>query len=351
MSPLPKLLLGMALGTTMALQAGPSLIKAATKGKLDTVQKCLAAGENINEGDKYGWTPLMYAVYYRYIQVTEFLLEKGADPNLQSTSRYTSSLPAGTTALHLAAYYGLEDQVKALAKKGAKAGLKDENGKTALDFAEQYGFTGVRDILTKKAPLAISVMRAVPKSISGVEMNEAFLAGERKRILNEMAERLSADHPSDPYILAESGRAYLAGLETAKGREILAAAEEQGLKDGQALRLIGLAWLKNGNKAEALAAYEKVLQRDPGNQQVLVRCAVDFVEVGLFSDAEKFMKTVMGRDPRAWEAFVDFGRAYLFGGQRKQAATWFARAIEANPQEDKVVLEIMRAFAESQALM
>jgi len=344
-----KITLGLLLGSAVSLQAGASLVKAATKGNLESVKQCVAAGENVNEADKYGWTPLMWGVYYQHLPVTEFLLEKGADPNLQTTAKY-SSFPTGTTALHLGAYYGKDELVAALIKKGAKTDLRDANGKSALDFALQYNFTTVRDIISKRSYPVGSAKVEVAKTPRS-EFSEAFLTGERKRILKGMAERLSASHPNDPYFLAESGRAFLTGMETAKGRETLAAAEEQGLKDGHALRLIGLAWLKNGNKAEALAAYDKVLQRDPGNQSVMVRCAVDLVEVGLLSEAEKFMKSVQARDPNAWEAFLEFGRAYLFGGQRKQAATWFSRALEANPREDKVVLEIMRAFADSQALM
>ena len=350
MSYITKLTLGLILGTSMALHGGAALIKAATKGNLESVKKCVANGESVNEADKYGWTPLMWATYYRALPVMEFLLEKGADPNLAAAYKY-SSFPPGTTALHLAAYYGQDNQVSLLVKKGAKAGLADGNGKTALDFAQQYGFTAVLELLGGKGPSPAPSKASAPKYTSGIELNEAFLSGERKRVLKEMADRLSTRHPADAYLLAESGRAYLAGLEMAKGKETLAAAEEQGLKDGHALRLIGLAWLKNGSKAEALVAYDKVLQRDPGNQQALVRSAVDLVEVGLLPEAEKFMKAVLAREPKAWEAFLEFGRAYLFGGQRKQAATWFARSLEANPEEDKVVLEIMKAFADSQALM
>ncbi|MBK8791656.1 MAG: ankyrin repeat domain-containing protein [Holophaga sp.] len=345
-----KITLGLVLGSAVSLQAGASLVKAAIKGNLESVKQCLAAGESVNEADKYGWTPLMWGVYYQHLPVTEFLLERGADPNLQTTAKY-SSFPAGTTALHLGAYYGKDELVATLVKKGAKTDLRDANGKSALDFALQYNFTTVRDIISKRSYPVGSAKAEVAKTTSRSEFSEAFLAGDRKRILKDMAERLSSSHPNDPYILAESGRAFLTGLETTKGRETLAAAEEQGLKDGLALRLIGLAWLKNGNKAEALAAYDKVLQRDPGNQAVMVRCAVDLVEVGLLSEAEKFMKSIQARDPNAWEAFLEFGRAYLFGGQRKQAATWFSRALEANPREDKVLLEILRAFADSQALM
>jgi hypothetical protein len=46
-----------------------------------------------------------------------------------------------------------------------------------------------------------------------------------------------------------------------------------------------------------------------------------------------------------------FGRALLVAGQRKKAAVWFARAATLKPNEEKVFLEISRAFAETQSVM
>jgi len=46
-----------------------------------------------------------------------------------------------------------------------------------------------------------------------------------------------------------------------------------------------------------------------------------------------------------------FGRALLVAGQRRKAAVWFARAVALKPNEEKVFLEISRAFAETQSVM
>jgi len=187
-------------------------------------------------------------------------------------------------------------------------------------------------------------------SAQTAKLDEAFFAGERKLILRELAERLKVEKRRDAPILAECGRAYLAGLEPIKAKEILKAAEDREPKDGRVLRLIALAWLKNGYKAEALTAYEWVLQRDPKNKEALTQCGVDLAEVGLMNEADKYMKALVAREPEAWESFLAFGRACLMGGHRKQAAAWFAKALEVKPKEEKLLLEIMRAFAETQSV-
>lgn len=194
-------------------------------------------------------------------------------------------------------------------------------------------------------------LTAAALSAQTAKLDERFFAGERKLVLREMAERLKVEKRRDALVLAECGRAFLAGLDTAKAREALKAAEEREPKDGRVLRLIALAWLKNGYKAEALSTYEWVLQRDPRNKEALTQCGVDLAEVGLMGEAEKFMKAFVAREPEGWESFLAFGRACLMGGQRRQAAAWFAKALEVKPGEETILLEIMRAFAETQSVL
>ena len=42
---------------------------------------------------------------------------------------------------------------------------------------------------------------------------------------------------------------------------------------------------------------------------------------------------------------------YLASGNRKPAAAWFARAVTVKPDEQDVILEIMRAFTDTQSVM
>ena len=102
----PRLAALLFLGGSLAISAaapaaGTGLSEAASAGDLEQVKARLAAGEDVNGFDKWGWTPLMWAVYDRHLALTEFLLERGADPNLQA-QRSRRALAKGATPLIIA---------------------------------------------------------------------------------------------------------------------------------------------------------------------------------------------------------------------------------------------------------
>ncbi len=181
--------------------------------------------------------------------------------------------------------------------------------------------------------------------------DEAFFAGDRRAILGACADKARSLKPKDAKYLAECGRAYLAALDKPKAEAAFKEAEAREAKDGQVLRLIAQAWLRHGYKTEALEGYEKIVQRDPKNKEAITLAAVDLAEVGLVNEAERYMGVVVVLEKEAWERFLLFGRALLVAGQRKKAATWFARAVALKPNEDKLFLEISRTFAETQSVM
>lgn len=126
--------------------ASTGVSRAAVDGDLQTVQRLVGKGEQVNEIDKWGWTPLMWAVYYDHFPITQWLLDNGADPNIKSEQTYGNYKP-GTTALILAAAYGHDNAVKALLDKNADPNVVDRTGKRAIDYAEQYEFHKVLSLL------------------------------------------------------------------------------------------------------------------------------------------------------------------------------------------------------------
>lgn len=146
MRPLLPLSLTLLLGS--GLQAGTPLSKAVIDGSLSKVQKALEGGEKVNDLDKWGWTPLMWSIYYRTTPITRFLLEKGADPNIVSAKGY-SSLPKGATAMSVAAFYGLEEEATLMVKAGGRGDIVDDSGSSALDYARKFEFFAVADLLAK----------------------------------------------------------------------------------------------------------------------------------------------------------------------------------------------------------
>jgi tetratricopeptide (TPR) repeat protein len=181
--------------------------------------------------------------------------------------------------------------------------------------------------------------------------NETFFAGDRRAILEGCADKARSIKPKDAKYLAECGRAYLAALDKPKAEAAFKDAETREPKDGAVLRLIAQAWLKHGYKTEALEGYEKIVKRDPKNKEAVTAAAVDLAEVGLVNEAERYMGVLVALEKDDWERFLQFGKALLVAGQRKKAAFWFARAAALKPNEEKLFLEISRAFAETQSVM
>ena len=149
------------LAGSLALSAGTKLSKAVIAGELAPIQACLAAGEKIDEFDKWGWTPLLWAVYYQYPVITNQLLAQGADPNIAATKGYSSIAP-GSTPLIVASYYGLEDQVGPLLSKGAKPERLDAKGMSALAYAKQFHFSGIESSVFERNSIFSTWMLSSP---------------------------------------------------------------------------------------------------------------------------------------------------------------------------------------------
>ncbi len=208
----------------------------------------------------------------------------------------------------------------------------------------------MRAALLLFATLSLAGQGAAP--LPGLaSFDEAFFAGDRRAILEACADKARSLKPKDAKYLAECGRAYLAALDKPKAEAAFREAELREPKDGLVLRLIAQGWLKHGYKSEALEGYGKILVRDPKNKEAVSLAAVDLAEVGLVNEAERYMGTMTLLDKDAWERFLQFGRALLVAGQRKKAATWFARAAILKPNEEKLFLELSRIFAETQSVM
>ncbi len=87
-----------------------ALLFAARSGDLASAKILVAAGAKVNDADAWGVTATVLAAHSGYRDLVEFLLEKGADPNLAE---------AGFSALHNAIMHRDEPMVAALLAHGA----------------------------------------------------------------------------------------------------------------------------------------------------------------------------------------------------------------------------------------
>ncbi|ETE61343.1 Ankyrin repeat and SAM domain-containing protein 3, partial [Ophiophagus hannah] len=98
----------------------------------ELLNRSLTIGEkDLDQKNRGGWTPLMYASYIGYDTVVRMLLQAGANVNM--------STPEGQTPLMLAASCGNECAAAFLLQQGAELEMKDIHGWTALFHCTSAG--------------------------------------------------------------------------------------------------------------------------------------------------------------------------------------------------------------------
>jgi uncharacterized protein len=127
--------------TEIILQGATPLLLAAEVNNLDVIKTLVEAGADPLIGTGRGTTPLIMAAgagtdvqrerapeeRATAVETAKFLVERGADVN--AAGQY------GWTALHAAAYQGMNDLIEYLVSKGAKIDQKDEFGQTPLSIS------------------------------------------------------------------------------------------------------------------------------------------------------------------------------------------------------------------------
>lgn len=112
--------------------ADAALRGASHAGYVDLVEFLLEKGANAKAKSRDGATALQLAALQGGFETVQLLLKAGADPNVAD--------PRGETPLHAALHGDVEiDTVQALVKAGAKLDVADSRGQTPLRFAAAHG--------------------------------------------------------------------------------------------------------------------------------------------------------------------------------------------------------------------
>jgi len=108
-----------------------SLNEAVRINDIVLVKALIDAGNDVNEGDELGETPLHDAVVRDYGEISFLLIENGADVNAPDVR--------GLTPVHAAAWGGYGDMVDLLISNGADINARDKDGVTPLHTAALAG--------------------------------------------------------------------------------------------------------------------------------------------------------------------------------------------------------------------
>ena len=118
-----------------------NLMIAVINQDMDSV-KSYSAKLNINDTNSEGYTALHVAVMWGNYEAAKYLLEAGANPNTMDVYEYTPLMDA----------VGYEDynMVELLLSSGADKTIKDSNGYDAYQFAIDYGFEDISNLINNK---------------------------------------------------------------------------------------------------------------------------------------------------------------------------------------------------------
>ena len=123
------------MGFVSAASAGDvdALYEAAGDGDAKQVSALLSSGVDVNGRSSSGSYALNAAAVENDAEVLRILLEQGADPNVQNGQ--------GDTPLICATKYagGKEPTVRLLVEAGTDLAIRDNKGKSALDYAKAKG--------------------------------------------------------------------------------------------------------------------------------------------------------------------------------------------------------------------
>jgi hypothetical protein len=114
---------------------GDLFVYGSSNNNLEFLEYLIDKGLDIDSVNQNGFSALMMACQKGNSRIVNFLLDKGADVNIQGTT-----LEFGAqTALALAAQKGVLKIVESLLNRGANVDFQDSSGSTAIDYASKYG--------------------------------------------------------------------------------------------------------------------------------------------------------------------------------------------------------------------
>ncbi|EFO20785.2 TKL/MLK/HH498 protein kinase [Loa loa] len=120
----------------------PPLHLAVMCGNAEMVEKLIDRGASLQIADFVNFTPLHCATYFAHEKIVRLLMKRGADPNACGGVR--------DRPLHLASNKGQISIVSALLEADADPTLADDEGNTSLHFAAKTGHVGIIDLLLLK---------------------------------------------------------------------------------------------------------------------------------------------------------------------------------------------------------
>jgi tetratricopeptide (TPR) repeat protein len=158
----------------------------------------------------------------------------------------------------------------------------------------------------------------------------------------QVLERKRAVVGDDPQLLLEIGRC-LIGLQRYRDAVPVLRRALDGLDDGNAHYLYGVVQDRLGQLPEAVAEFQRALERNPTHRDALNDLGVSLVRQGKLGPAAEVFRRLVATDPDNADAHTNLGAIYLAQGSNVLAEREFRAALEINPGHGRAREGLLKA--------
>lgn len=202
--------------------------------------------------------------------------------------------------------------------------------------------------------LALLALSASAQERPGVPKTpgKPFFSQDAAVLIPASADEARRLEPKDRQLKVEYGEVQLALGNRSAAEADFAEALKGAEDDPRVHHWIGQAWLRRRFVKEALASYDAMVKvtlqaRFETRKSLFANAAVDLVAAEPEA-AARYMEEAYKLGRRDADNCLAFAKAALRSGQRDLAALYFSRAIQADPRDPDVWLEVSNAFADYQ---
>ena len=146
----------------------------------------------------------------------------------------------------------------------------------------------------------------------------------------DLLERYRHLVPGDFQALADIGKC-LSGLQRFAEAESVLRRALEGLDDANMHFDLGVALDRQGRLPEAIAEYQRALERNPNHKDALNYLGVSFVRQGRLAEAAGHFERLIATDPDNADAHTNLGVVFLTQGAHDLADREFRAALQLHP--------------------
>jgi tetratricopeptide (TPR) repeat protein len=152
------------------------------------------------------------------------------------------------------------------------------------------------------------------------------------------------DNPNDKGAQAELGELLVETGKASEGRDHLETAVHLGLEDAQVWFFIGLADRELEDIQDAVTAFERAENDDPGNQAVLSSLVDAYLSVGRLNDALRMANRAVALHPGDAFGYEALGTVQLNQGKFDEGRASLNKALSIDPKDTRAKLLIAKSY-------